>query len=134
MSCYSPELVLRTEHIDRAIFSRNQRQFAFSSEKDCFTDQFQRCAVKTTLSFAQRNIYFTAGKTKRNQTEQRKRNTDEKYEKKNKAFLIRIYMFFFHLIIKERTEIANNLLKPKYFCIQPSKKGFTVNAVITILS
>ena len=39
-----------------------------------------------------------------------------------------------YLIIKERTEIVKNLLKPKYCCIQPSKKGFTVNAVIAILS
>ena len=39
-----------------------------------------------------------------------------------------------YLIIKERTEIVKNLLKSKYCCIQPSKKGFIVNAVIAILS
>ena len=135
MSCYSPELVLRTKHIDRAIFSRNQRQFSFSSEKDCFTDQFQRCAVKTTLSFAQRNIYFTAGKkkTKPNRTKKEKYRGEVR-EKEQSLFDTHLHVRFSYLIIKERTEIVKNLLKPKYCCIQPSKKGFTVNAVIAILS
>ena len=136
MSCYSPELVLRTEHIFffSYIFSElatvlifiRKGLFHWSVPKVC-------CKNNSVICSAKYLFYRWKNKTKPNRTKKEKYRWEVR-EKEQSLFDTHIHVRFSYLIIKERTEIVKNLLKPKYCCIQPSKKGFTVNAVIAILS
>ena len=91
------------------------------------------CKNNSVICSAKYLFYRWKNKTKPNRTKKEKYRWEVR-EKEKSLFDTHIHVRFSYLIIKERTEIVKNLLKPKYCCIQPSKKGFTINAVIAILS